>query len=106
MQKPMYIIVYIGFNLYLHGVIVMDNKNLVDKFQELKSKQAELTAERLKYEAKRDQLSLEIKAIQDKYTEYDLSSVESVEKIISELTSQLNEEMSIIEEQYSKLKAV
>jgi chromosome segregation ATPase len=84
----------------------MDNNYLVNKFQELKSKQAELTAERVKYIAKRDQIESEIKAIQDKYKEYDLSSTESVEKIISDLTNQLSEELSVIEEQYAKLKAV
>lgn len=84
----------------------MDNNYLISKFQELKSKQAELTAERLKYIAKKDQLDSEIKAIQEKYKEYDLSTAESVDKIISELTDQLNKELSIIEEQYAKLKAV
>lgn len=84
----------------------MDNKNLVEKFQELKTRQAELTAEKLKYEAKKEQLHSEIKAIQDKYTEYDLSTIESVEKIILDLTNQLNEELNNIEEQYTKLKAV
>lgn len=84
----------------------MDNKYLVSKFQELKSKQAELTAERLKYIAKKDQIDSEIKSIQDKYKDYDLSSAESVERIISELTDQLNKELSVIEEQYAKLKAV
>lgn len=80
--------------------------NLVEKFKELKSKHDALVAEKLKYEAKKEQLHSEIKAIQDKYSEYDLSSVESVEKIISELTLQLNTELAYISEQYSKLKAV
>ena len=33
------------------------NDDLVSKFQELKSKHAELTNEKLKYEAKKEQLS-------------------------------------------------
>lgn len=82
------------------------NDELVAKFQELKSKHAELTAEKLKYEAKRDQLNLEIKSIQDKYSQYDLSSVESVEKIIADLTNQLESELNSINEQYAKIKAV
>lgn len=82
------------------------NDELVAKFQELKSKHAELIAEKLKYEAKRDQLNLEIKSIQDKYSQYDLSSVESVEKIIADLTNQLEFELNSINEQYAKIKAV
>lgn len=84
----------------------MENQDLVAKFQELKTKHAELTAEKLKYEAKKEQLSSEIKTIQDKYTDYDLSTVESVEKIISDLTDQLKSELASIDEQYSKIKAV
>ena len=84
----------------------MENQDLVAKFQELKTKHAELTAEKLKYEAKKEQLSSEIKTIQDKYTDYDLSTVESVEKIISDLTEQLKSELANIDEQYSKIKAV
>lgn len=80
--------------------------NLVAKFQELKSKHAELTNEKLKYEAKKEQLVSEIKAIQEKYKEYDLSTVESVEKIIADLTNKLNDELSSITEQYEKIKAV
>lgn len=82
------------------------NDDLVVKFQELKSKHAELTNEKLKYEAKKEQLASEIKSIQDKYTEYDLSTVKSVEKIISDLTSKLNDELNSINEQYEKIKAV
>lgn len=82
------------------------NDELVAKFQELKTKHAELTNEKLKYEAKKEQLASEIKSIQDKYTEYDLSTVESVEKIICELTNKLNEELNSINEQYEKIKAV
>jgi chromosome segregation ATPase len=84
----------------------MDNQELVTKFQELKSKHAELMAEKLKYEAKKEQLSSEIKAIQDKYTEYDLSTTESVEKIIADLTNQLDAELRSINEQYEKIKMV
>ena len=80
--------------------------DLVTKFQELKTKHSSLMSEKLKYEAKKEQLVSEIKAIQDKYTEYDLSSVESVEKIISDLTEQLNSELTSINEQYSKIKSV
>ena len=80
--------------------------NLVAKFQELKSKHAELTNEKLKYEAKKEQLVSEIKAIQEKYKEYDLSTVESVEKIITDLTNKLNDELNSITEQYEKIKAV
>jgi len=82
------------------------NDDLVKKFQELKSKHDSLVAEKLKYEAKRDQLNVEIKAIQDKYTQYDLSSIESVESIIKDLTDQLDTELVNINEQYSKIKAV
>lgn len=80
--------------------------DLVKKFQELKSKHSELTAEKLKCEAKRDQLMSDIKAIQDKYPNYDLSSTSSVEKIINELTSQLSLELKQINDQYDKIKAV
>ena len=82
------------------------NEDLISKFQSLKAKHSELTAEKLKYEAKKEQLSSEIKSIQDKYTEYDLSSIESVEKIIADLTSQLDSELTSINEQYAKIKAV
>ena len=80
--------------------------DLVSKFQELKAKHNELIAEKLKYEAKKEQLNIEIKSIQDKYSEYDLSSVESVSKIIEELTDKLNKELTIISEQYNKIKMV
>ena len=84
----------------------MDNNELVAKFQEMKTKLAELTAEKLKYEAKRDQLNTEIKSIQDKYTDYDLSTVQSVENIISKLTISLNTELEKITKQYNQLKVV
>lgn len=84
----------------------MDNNELVAKFQEMKTKLAELTAEKLKYEAKRDQLNTEIKSIQDKYTDYDLSTTQSVENIISKLTINLNAELEKITKQYNKLKVM
>lgn len=84
----------------------MDNNELVAKFQEMKTKLAELTAEKLKYEAKRDQLNTEIKSIQDKYTDYDLSTTQSVENIISKLTINLNAELEKITKQYNQLKVM
>lgn len=84
----------------------MDNNELVAKFQEMKTKLAELTAEKLKYEAKRDQLNTEIKSIQDKYTDYDLSTSQSVENIISKLTINLNTELEKITKQYNQLKVM
>lgn len=84
----------------------MDNNELVAKFQEMKTKLAELTAEKLKYEAKRDQLNTEIKSIQDKYSEYDLSTTQSVENIISKLTINLNAELEKITNQYNQLKVM
>lgn len=81
------------------------NEDLVAKFQSLKAKHAELTAEKLKYEAKKEQLNSEIKSIQDKYSCYDLSTAESVSNIISELTNKLNNELNSINEQYAKIKA-
>ena len=83
----------------------MDDK-LVAKFQELKAKHSELMSEKLKYEAKKEQLASEIKTIQDKYAEYDLSTIESVESIITDLTNQLTSELKSIEEQYSNIKAL
>ncbi len=82
------------------------NEDLIKKFQSLKAKHNELVAEKLKYEAKKEQLSSEMKAIQDKYQDYDLSTVESVEMIITDLTNKLNNELQSINEQYSKIKAV
>lgn len=82
------------------------NEDLVAKFQELKTKHNELMNEKMKCEAKKEQLNSEIKSIQNKYTQYDLSSVESVEKIISDLTIQLEAELSSINEQYAKIKAI
>ena len=84
----------------------MDNNELVAKFQEMKTKLAELTAEKLKYEAKRDQLNTEIKSIQDKYSEYDLSTSQSVENIISKLTINLSAELEKITNQYNQLKVM
>ena len=84
----------------------MDNNELVAKFQEMKAKLAELTAEKLKYEAKRDQLNTEIKSIQDKYSEYDLSTTQSVENIISKLTINLSAELEKITNQYNQLKVM
>lgn len=84
----------------------MDNNELVARFQEMKTKLAELTAEKLKYEAKRDQLSTEIKSIQDKYSEYDLSTTQSVENIISKLTINLSAELEKITNQYNQLKVM
>lgn len=84
----------------------MDNNELVAKFQEMKTKLAELTAEKLKYEAKRDQLNTEIKFIQDKYSEYDLSTTQSVENIISKLTINLSAELEKITNQYNQLKVM
>ena len=83
----------------------MNSNELVAKYQELKNKHTELTAEKLKYEAKKEQLNIEIKAIQDKYPEYDLSTAESVEKIINDLTQQLTVELNDINEQYNKIKS-
>ena len=84
----------------------MDNNELVAKFQEMKTKLAELTAEKLKYEAKRDQLNTEIKSIQDKYSEYDLSTTQSVENIISKLTINLSADLEKITNQYNQLKVM
>lgn len=84
----------------------MDNNELVAKFQEMKTKLAELTAEKLKYEAKRDQLNTEIKSIQDKYSEYDLSTTKSVENIINKLTINLSAELEKITNQYNQLKVM
>lgn len=84
----------------------MDNNELVAKFQEMKTKLAELTAEKLKYEAKRDQLNTEIKSIQDKYSEYDLSTTQSVENIISKLATNLSAELEKITNQYNQLKVM
>lgn len=84
----------------------MDNNELVAKFQEMKTKLAELTAEKLKYEAKRDQLNTEIKSIQDKYSEYDLSTTQSVENIIGKLTINLSTELEKITNQYNQLKVM
>lgn len=78
--------------------------DLIKKFQELKTKHNELISEKLKYEAKKEQLEQDIKAIQNKYTEYDLTTAESVEKIINDLTKQLDTELTRINEQYSELK--
>ena len=72
----------------------------------MKTKLAELTAEKLKYEAKRDQLNTEIKSIQDKYSEYDLSTTQSVENIISKLTINLSAELEKITNQYNQLKVM
>lgn len=79
--------------------------DLVAKFQELKNKHTELIAERVKYEARREQLKSEIESIQSKYTSYDLSTVKSVDKIIKTLTNQLENELKKISEQYDKIKA-
>ena len=84
----------------------MDNNELVAKFQEMKTKLAELTAEKLKYEAKREQLNTEIKSIQDKYSEYDLSTTQSVENIISKLSINLRAELEKITNQYNQLKVM
>ena len=84
----------------------MDTNELVAKIQEMKTKLAELTAEKLKYEAKRDQLNTEIKSIQDKYSEYDLSTTQSVENIISKLTINLSAELEKITNQYNQLKVM
>ena len=82
------------------------NDELVQKFQLLKSKHSELIAEKLKCEAKKEQLANEIKLIQDKYPEYDLSSSESVESIITNLTEQLEVELNNINKQYEQIKAL
>lgn len=84
----------------------MTNDELVKKYQALKSKHDELLSEKLKCEAKKDQLAAEIRTIQDKYPEYDLTTVESVESIIKMLSDQLDNELTSITEQYNKIKAV
>lgn len=81
----------------------MDNE-LITKFQELKAKHNELVAEKMKYEAKKEQLCAEMKIIQDKYPEYDLSTTESVKEIITNLTEKLNTELNDIIKQYEQLK--
>lgn len=81
----------------------MDNE-LITKFQELKTKHNELMAEKMKYEAKKEQLCAEMKVIQDKYPEYDLSTTESVKEIVNNLTEKLNTELNDIIKQYEQLK--
>lgn len=83
----------------------MNTQELIDKFSSLKSKHAELTAEKLKCEARKEQLISEIKAIQSKYPEKDLSTKESVEKTIEHMTNELDSLLTSIESQYAKLKA-
>lgn len=79
---------------------------LIKKFQDLKAKHDELVTEKVKYEAKRDQLNTEIKEIQNKYPNYDLSTIESVENLIADLTTKLDAELTNINKQYLELKAV
>lgn len=81
-------------------------EDLVAKFQELKTKHDKLLNEKLKYETKMEQLDAEIKVIQDKYKEYDLSSVESIDSIINKLTEQISTDLASIEEQYSLIKDI
>lgn len=84
----------------------MNSNELVSKFQELKSKHSELMTEKLKYEAKKEQISNEIMNIQNKYPEYDLTTIESVEKIINDLNLELESELSNINKAFNKLKEV
>lgn len=84
----------------------MSTQELIDKFSLLKNKHTELTAEKLRCEAKKEQLVLEIKSIQEKHPDLDLSTKESVEKTISSMTDELGKLLKIIEEQYDKIKAV
>lgn len=83
----------------------MNTQELIDKFALLKSKHAELTAEKLRCEAKKEQLISEIKAIQEKYQDKDLSTIESVEKTVTDMTNDLSTLLSDIEEQYARIKA-
>ena len=46
------------------------------------------------------------KSIQDKYSEYDLSTTQSVENIISKLTISLSAELEKITNQYNQLKVM
>lgn len=84
----------------------MNTQELIDKFSLLKNKHAELTAEKLRCEAKKEQLTSEIKAIQAKYPDHDLSTVESVEKTIASMTDELSQLLTSIEEQYAQIKAM
>ena len=81
----------------------MDNESIT-KFHELKAKHNQLMAEKMKYEAKKEQLCAEMKVIQDKYPEYDLSTTESVKEIVNNLTEKLNTELNDIIKQYEQLK--
>ena len=84
----------------------MNTQELIDKFSLLKNKHAELTAEKLRCEAKKEQLTSEIKTIQAKYPDRDLSTVESVEKTITSMTDELSQLLTSIEEQYAQIKAM
>lgn len=84
----------------------MNTQELIDKFSLLKNKHAELTAEKLRCEAKKEQLTSEIKTIQAKYPDRDLSTVESVEKTITSMTGELSQLLTNIEEQYAQIKAM
>lgn len=84
----------------------MNTQELIDKFSLLKNKHAELTAEKLRCEAKKEQLTSEIKTIQAKYPDRDLSTVESVEKTITFMTDELSQLLTSIEEQYAQIKAM
>lgn len=84
----------------------MNTQELIDKFSLLKNKHAELTAEKLRCEAKKEQLTSEIKTIQAKYPDRDLSTVESVEKTITSMTGELSQLLTSIEEQYTQIKAM
>lgn len=84
----------------------MNTQELINKFSLLKNKHAELTAEKLRCEAKKEQLTSEIKSIQNKYPDRDLSTIESVEKTIASMTDELSQLLTSIEEQYAQIKAV
>lgn len=84
----------------------MNTHELINKFSLLKNKHAELTAEKLRCEAKKEQLTSEIRAIQNKYPDRDLSTVESVEKTIASMTDELSQLLTSIEEQYAQIKAI
>ena len=82
------------------------NEDLVKKYQLLKQQHSEILVEKAKCEARRDQLMSEIKSIQEKYPEYDLSSIKSVDLIIKKLTDELDAEIKVINEKYAEIKGL
>lgn len=79
------------------------DKELINRFQHLKSRYADCVSQKNKSEIRLEQLNKDIEAIKAKYPDLKLDTEADVKELIASLESELSLKLSEIELKFSKL---